>query len=339
MASGKVARRAVGSEISALLDSDAIAALIGEIDAAGDARGRKGYGARALVGACLVKALYGLPTWTRVASLIGDHPALQSALGGTPSLWACYRFTTKLRAHSDKLADCLDRIAASLQAELPGIGQDVAIDASDLPAFANGQRYVSKNGPERQHFSDPDASWGHRSSISTRKGGGFYGYKIHLAACTRTGLPLAWHIETARRNESLYVASLLDKLHARGYRADTCAMDKGYDNDRVYVECVARNCRPVVPLKNTKWTNQLTPAIPPDGRRMAPFIPRGSRRFHDLYQRRVAVEREFGRLKHDYALAPLRVRGLQRVRLHADLVMLARLSLALSRARAVQLAA
>src|SRR5205823_7789784 len=128
MATGKVARRAVGSEISALLDSTEIAALIGEIDAAGDARGRKGYGARALVGACLVKALYGLPTWARVASLIEDHPALQSALGGTPSLWACYRFTTKLRLHSDKLADCLDRIAASLQMEIPGIGTEVAID-------------------------------------------------------------------------------------------------------------------------------------------------------------------------------------------------------------------
>jgi hypothetical protein len=44
-------------------------------------------------------------------------------------------------------------------------------------------------------------------------------------------------------------------------------------------------------------------------------------------------------LKHGYGLAPLRVRGLAKVRLHADLVMLARLSQALARARAVRLAA
>jgi len=44
-------------------------------------------------------------------------------------------------------------------------------------------------------------------------------------------------------------------------------------------------------------------------------------------------------LKNEYGLAPLRVRGLERVALHADLVMLARLSQALSRARAVPLAA
>ena len=51
------------------------------------------------------------------------------------------------------------------------------------------------------------------------------------------------------------------------------------------------------------------------------------------HRRRVAVEREFGRLKHDYGLAPLRVRGLERVALHADLVMLARLGQALVRTR------
>jgi hypothetical protein len=43
-----------------------------------------------------------------------------------------------------------------------------------------------------------------------------------------------------------------------------------------------------------------------------------------------AVEREFGRLKH--GLASRRARGLARVRLHADLVMLARLSQALAQA-------
>jgi hypothetical protein len=42
----------------------------------------------------------------------------------------------------------------------------------------------------------------------------------------------------------------------------------------------------------------------------------------------VAVEHEFGRLKDDYGLLPLRVRGLERVQRHADLTMLARLSLA-----------
>jgi hypothetical protein len=43
------------------------------------------------------------------------------------------------------------------------------------------------------------------------------------------------------------------------------------------------------------------------------------------------VEREFGRLKNEWALAPLRVRRIERVRLHADLTILAKLSCALAR--------
>ncbi len=206
------------------------------------------------------------------------------------------------------------------------MGADVAIDASDMPAYANGQRYLYNGGPERQRYSDPDASWGHRSAISTRKGGGFYGYKLHMAACTRTGLPLAWEVETARRNESLFVAPLLDAARARGFRPVTCAADKAYDNNRVIDECRERECAPIIPLRK--------------GRNPQPApVAHGTDEWKRLYRRRSAVEREFGRLKHEYGLAPLRTQGLGRVRIHADLCILARLADALSRARAVPLAA
>jgi len=336
MATGKVARRTVVEDVRALLDSPEVAALIIELDAL-RWTGRKGFGSRALVGACLVKALFALPTWTWVAALIAEHPGLQDALGDCPSVWAMYRFARKLRENRPALEACLDAVAESLRAENPDFGRDVAIDASDLPAFANGQRYVSQHGPERERFSDPDASWGHRSAVSTRKGGGFYGFKLHLAVCTVTGLPLAWRVETARRQESLYVAPLIDAMHARGFKPETCAMDKGYDNTRVYTECEERGCEPVIPLRGAK-KNQ--PALPLAlGGRLFPRIPRHTQRFRDLYRRRVAVERAFGDLKHGYGLAPLRVRGLAKVQLHADLTMLARLSQALARARAVPLAA
>src|SRR5438874_3259880 len=252
MATGKVARRTVVSDVAALLDSPEVAALIAGIDGAGDKRGRKGYGARTLVGACLVKSLFGLPTWTWVAALIAEHPGLQDALGGCPSVWAMYRFGNKLRENRPALCACLDAFAASLRAQHPDFGRDVAIDASDIPAWANGMRYVSKGGKLREKFSDPDASWGHRSAISTRKGGGFYGYKIDLAVCTRTGLPLAWQTRTARHHESLFVADLLDAVRARGFQPETVAMDKGYDIERVHVACEARGCHPVVPMKGTK---------------------------------------------------------------------------------------
>jgi Transposase DDE domain len=144
-------------------------------------------------------------------------------------------------------------------------------------------------------------------------------------------LPLAWQVETARRQESNFVAPLLDAIRGRGVQPETCAMDKGYDNTRVYAECEERGTEPVIPLRGVKGKQ---PALPIGiGGRLFPRIPRHTERWRDLYRGRDAVEREFGRLKHDYGLAPLRVRGLARVTLHADLVMLGRLGQALSRAR------
>ena len=150
-------------------------------------------------------------------------------------------------------------------------------------------------------------------------------------------------------------------------------MDKGYDVGPVYDGCEARDVRPIIPLrqtiavergdhrpptchhgtwtfagadygrKATKWrcpTGECKPAstwIKAD--RLHPLIPRNSERSRKLYRSRGAVEREFGRLKHEWALLPLRVRGLDRVRLHADLTILAKLACALNGVRAVPIAA
>ena len=174
----KVPRRSAASELAGLLDSPEISGLIAELD---ETRwtGRPGYPIRAMVGMALAKSLYAIPTWTRTVALVSEHAALADAIGGTvPSVYACYRFTAKLRRYSDLLDACIARVTASLGRELPELGRDVALDASDLPAYANGQRFVSKGGRERERFSDPDASWGHRSAVSTRKGGGFYGYRV-----------------------------------------------------------------------------------------------------------------------------------------------------------------
>jgi len=267
-----------------------------------------------MLGACLVKALYALPTWTRVADLIAEHP------GRAPSHWACYRFATKLRKERERIAGCLDSLTASLREHHAEMGREVAIDASDIPAYGNGQKFLYNGGPERKAYSDPDASWGHRSAVSTRKGGDFYGYRIHAAVCAATGLPLAWQVETARSHESNYVAPLLDAVHARGFAPATVAMDMGYDNARVYAECADRDVVPIIPLRKNSGHREAS-------------IARKSDEWRALYRRRSAVEREFGRLKHHYALAMLRVRGIERVRLHADLTMLARLGLALARDR------
>jgi transposase len=352
-----------------LLDSPEIGQLIERLEAT-RWTGRPGYPVRAMVGLALVKSLYAVPTWTKTVALVREHWALQRALGcegNPPSVYAAYRFAEKLRKHGSMVERCIDAVIEGLRSKLPSYGRDLSIDASDMPAYANGQRYVSKGGRERERYSDPDATWGHRSAVSTRKGGGFYGYRLHAAVCSSTGLPVAWAVETAKANESKTVAPLLDAVKRRGLMATTAAMDKGYDVGPVYENCAERDCLPIIPLRQTtgvkrgdhlpprcehgewqfggsdrkrgasKWrcpTGECKPAsVWVKADRLHPLVPRETKRWKGLYRKRASVEREFGRLKNEWGLKPLRVRGLERVRLHTDLTVLAKLACTLSRAR------
>jgi Transposase DDE domain len=116
----------------------------------------------------------------------------------------------------------------------------------------------------------------------------------------------------------------LEAVRAHGFMPTTVAMDMGYDNRRVYAECVERDCAAIIPLRRGRKERHL-------------LIPRMSDKWRTLYRRRSSVEREFGRLKHQFGLATLRVRGIERVRPHADLTILGRLCLALANARAIEL--
>jgi hypothetical protein len=331
MASTKVTQAHDAQSVRVLLELPEIRQFISDLDEL-HWTGRPGFGSAVLVGAALVKSVYCLPTWTRTARLIAEHAALRDAIGGAPSQWACYRFAAKLREHGDALANCIDRVLAKLHAARPGMGKTVAIDGSDLPAYGNGQKYVSRGGALRKKFSDPDATWGHRSSISTRSGGGYYGYKVHAAVCTVTGLPLAWKVETAKDSELPLVPVLLDAAAGRGFTPDVCVLDRGYDAEIIYTEAEKRHMRPVVPLRQTpavkagkdkppacdhgewtfagsdakrgasKWrcpTSECAPAsVWVKASRLHTLIPRGTDRWKGLYHQRGAVEREFGVLKH-----------------------------------------
>jgi hypothetical protein len=135
------------------------------------------------------------------------------------------------------------------------------------------------------------------------------------------------------------------------FRPETATLDKGYDVGPVYEACEGVGAIPIIPLRKTPavkrgehrapecehgtWTfagadakrkatewrcpaGECSPAsrwIKAD--RLHPLIPRESKRFGDLYRGRGAVERAFGRLKNEYGLKPLRVRGIERVALDA----------------------
>jgi Transposase DDE domain len=178
--------------------------------------------------------------------------------------------------------------------------------------------------------------------VSTRKGGGYYGYKVHAAVDVATELPLASSTETASTSEQTIALPLIERAHERGFGVKVAIMDGGYDTEPIHGGCMDRGVLPITPLRETpavkrgddkppvcrygvstfagadfkrraaKWRlpDLRVPARERvgEGFAPAPLIPRESARSVKLYRSRGAVEREFGRLKNEWAMAPLRVR-------------------------------
>ena len=179
--------------------------------------------------------------------------------------------------------------------------------------------------------------------------------------------PHAWRVETAHNAESPLVPSLLDTIKGRGFKPEIGILDKGYDNEPVYTACESRGIHPIVPLRETPFVKQGKAAPPkcehgtwtfagsdakrgaskwrcPTGEcspasvwikadRLHTLVPRSIPRWKEIYRQRGCVERGFGRLKHEWGMLPLRVRRIERVRLHVDLTMLAELASALVASR------
>lgn len=369
-------RQAAVDQLQEVLDSPEVRKLVARVNAA-RWTGRPGYPVRAMVGMCLVKSIYALPTWSRVVRLVAEHDGLKNALGCAPSQWACYRFAKMLRTRDAWLLDsCISDVLGGLREQHPTMGQTVAVDGSDMPAYANGHDKYRDGTPRKP--SDPDASWGHRSAVSTRGKGGYYGYKMHAAVDVETELPVAWTVQPANESEQHFAVGLLDQARELGFDVSTAIMDKGYDTSLIHAKCEHRHIAPVIPLVERgydkrrgskprgdepphcvhgEWTfagadykRRASKWRCPTGEcnaksmwvkasRLRPLIPRETNAYRTLYAKRGAIEREFGRLKHEHGLFPLRVRGLGRVRLHADLTILATLATALSKTRALPLAA
>jgi hypothetical protein len=192
--------------------------------------------------------------------------------------------------------------------------------------------------------------------------------RVHTAVCTATGLPLAWQVETAKDSEIPLVPTLLDMVTDRSFAPSVVVLDRGYDAKDVYTEIEGRHMRPVIPLRETpavkagkhkppecehgewtfagsdtkrsasKWRCPSSECAPASvwlkADRLHTLIPRTTPRWKALYHQRGAVEREFGHLKHEWAMLPLRVRRLVRVRLHVDLTILTKLASVLAATRA-----
>ena len=180
---------------------------------------------------------------------------------------------------------------------------------------------------------------------------------MHAALCTATNLPLAWTTDTAKEAETTFALGLIDaarereasdppcrdlgrrvrqrsdprRLHGRWHLSgDTAARDSAVKDGKQVALLQARD----VDLRGRRLQAPRYEVALPDRRVQAastcvkpdPLIPRELERSRKLYRSRGAVEREFARHKNEWAMLPLRLRRLERVRLHVDLTILAQLA-------------
>lgn len=91
------------------------------------------------------------------------------------------------------LQQCIAKIVDRLHTHLPDLGRVASIAATAVNSFAN---------PNRSVPTDPDAAWGVKHSARAKGKDGedfFFGYKLHMIADAKYGLPLSYTPRPAMR--------------------------------------------------------------------------------------------------------------------------------------------
>ena len=222
--------------------------------------GRRGYSVRGMWSALIAGVLADAGSLADVVRLLRRDKDTRIICGfsegNLPSQDALGRFLKKLVIHGDLLEKCFADLAKELRQLLPGFGTKLAVDSTDIKAYANGHR---------QHPSDGDARWeakggGHHARPAEASKGQrdlyyWFGYKLHLIVDVCYELPVSFVLTPANESDTTHMEALLKKAGADQpeTRPQAVIADKGYDSQSnynfIYNECQAA---PIIPIRVVK---------------------------------------------------------------------------------------
>ena len=144
--------------------------------------GRRGYSVRGMWSALIAGILAQAHSLADVVRLLERDRDTRIICGfsrdGIPSHDALCRFLKKLVQHQDMLEECFADLVREARQLLSGFGARLAVDSTDIKAYASGRRKTP---------SDRDARWGakgagHHCGPGKDKRDLYYwfGYKLHL---------------------------------------------------------------------------------------------------------------------------------------------------------------
>jgi hypothetical protein len=263
----------------------------------------------------LLKYLWRVPSDRRLALLLKMNRKAAKACGfkqKTPSHGLFTQFRSRLGG--DGYEKVFSLLLGQLLKGRAVKGEVVALDGTAIKAYS--QRSLdNKTGK-----SDPEAR------VGRARRGFILGYKVHMACCTGSELPLAFTVAPCNMNEKLFAKPLLEKLKGLGVNFKAVLADAQYDSAKVRETVEEYGAEPVIPYRrSSRIKNGLKV-----GR---DFVVHGAKRLVNLFRKRVSVERLFGRAKEWLLLDHLRVRGLEQAFIHACLSFSAMLVVALAAVR------
>jgi transposase len=281
----------------------------------GEGAGRKPYNPISMLKAQVLKYLWRVPSDRRLPLLLKRNKRVARACSfkqKTPSHGLFTQFKHRLgkkgyeNVFSLLLEQLLNRGAIK--------GKVVAVDGTAIKAYS--QRSLdNKTGK-----SDNEAR------VGRARRGFILGYKVHVACCIRSELPLAFIVAPCNMNEKLFTKPLLEKLKGLGVNFKAVLADAQYDSSKVREDVRRFGAEPVIPYRRSSKVKK--------GLKVGKdFITRGVKRLVQLFRKRVSVERMFGRAKEWLLFDHLRVRGVEQAFIHACLSFSAMLTVALTAIR------
>ena len=201
--------------------------------------GRRVCPRRPILRACLASRYLGIGGLSALIARLNYDPALRSVAGFTdslPSYATFWRVFDRLAGMPELIARCCDDLLDRLAELAPDLGQEVAVDATTIVAYANPNRKHTARNPDGP--ADPDATWTKKNSAwDPSKQEWVFGYKAHVVADANHDVPLGMIVTTASRNDSPFLPSLLAELET-GHSWFSLAAgaviiaDRGYDSRR-----------------------------------------------------------------------------------------------------------
>ena len=208
---------------------------------------RPGYPPNVMFRAICLKYLLGERFTVGLIEQLNRSASLRQVCGFTGDIPSEPTFSRFFKLLTGALDDrYIAEMVETLKQELPDLGNNVAVDSTDIETFAN---------PDRTPISDTDAAWGHRTTKAKSNGKNetepFFGYKMHALNDAVYGAPLVHMVLPANEGDSPQLPKLVEKAQRTHswLKPKHLLADRGYDSNANHTSLVRRSIIPIIHIR------------------------------------------------------------------------------------------